>query len=466
MPPPAPTKPPPRKMVRELNTPNQTDGFYTELVNRQESYYQGNQPMKRGTPYSSAVGGSQRIVDLFPNGLWFTKEVRVGSEGGFGDTDNWAYWIWSSDTLAESASNAEIGYMEEVVAFPTFDRVYTVRRELYQAAPAVTVRAPLTALIGVNITAAGTGYTTASGTVGNASVVFVCAGGALISAIVTVEGDTITSGTSLTITGDGTGATATAIIQPASAVLVAQKKVEFDEGNPLSHEFVQIIRHYATLPGPVVTWDEYDEKTGTLVAFSRQVVAYGTAGSNLNSAGVYTAVTPINGVIEMLETRTVINKNAFPRSYGVSRKVDDLPMVLTTFTPVVFDDTNGNIVLADFYAVLTNYNYVHDVTVTEDWSNVPFTGLSASKFVETGFHWITPFGGGEIPPCLHPDLTVKASCSSGTVPAGYGRFYGAIAVSWTSAATSPTALSGTITLIDTQIEYKGGWLRHTETISI
>lgn len=452
-------------MVRELNTPNQNDGFYTELVNRNDNYFLANAPMKRGVQYKDAVGGNPSIPALFPAGLWFTKEVRVGSESGFGDTDEWVYWIWSSDTLAESATNSEDGFMEENLSFPTFDRVSTVRRELYDM-DGLTTGTPLTALIGVEITASGTAYTTASGTVGNASCVFVCSGGMLISAIVTIEGDSIPSGATITITGDGTGATATAIIQPAAAVLVAQKKVEFDEGNPLSHEFVQVVRHYACIPGPVLAGFEYDEKTGLMVPTARRLVAAGTAGTSLQADGHYDKITPVNSVYSWAEAVYVIDTSAFPRSWDVSRKIEELPLVLTTFTPVVFDDTNGNIVLADFYAVLTNYNYVHTVTITEDWSSTKFTGLSASVLVPTSFHWITPFGGGEIDPCLHPSLTIAASCAANTVPAGYGRYYDAINVSWNSPATSPASLSGTITLMDIQIEFKGGWLRHTETITI
>lgn len=461
-----PINPPPRKMVRELNTPNQNDGYYTELRDRQDSTYQQLMPMKRGTPYASIVGAEQRVIDLFPTGLWFTKEIKPGNSAQFGNTDQWVIWVWSTDTLAESQANAEIGYMEENIAFPKFDRVYTVRREIYEDAPTIATGSPLTALIAVTITNPGTDYTTASGSVGNATVEFVCANGQIISAVITNEGDHIASSDSLSITGDGTGATATAVIQPASAKLVAQRKVEFPEENPLSHEFVQVIDSYCTIPGPVISGNRYDDETGLLIPVSRQIVAAGTGGTSLQTDGSYATITPINSVLSLKDTDSVVNPSGFSRTYGVSRRVA-LPRVLTTFTPTIYKDTDGNIISANVFTQYTDYSGNYAITVFEDWKSTPFSGLTSAALITQGFQWSVPFGSGDVVESLHPALTITASSSAGLVPAGYGRFYDSFNITQTSLSTTPTSLSGsTIVLKDEQTHYKGGYLRYKESITI
>jgi hypothetical protein len=235
-----------------------------------------------------------------------------------------------------------------------------------------------------------------------------------------------------------------------------------------------LISLYGATTFPLLNSSEYDPDTGGILPSSSQIVAPTTNSTALGSNGQYTMVEAIDKWKSRKRTKTVTTTTggigvagpaAYPRTYTSFRHVA-LPRVLTTFTPLVLDDSSGNIVSAVFYANLTDYSGNHLVTITEQWSNVPFTGLSASPLVATAFEWITPFGGGSIPDCLHPLLEVKASCDSGVVPCGYLRYFNTISVDWVSLATSPSNLSGTITLSDEQEPFRGGFRRRTEQITI
>lgn len=280
-------------MVRDLKSANHADGFYWQLISRLSSVYQQNAPIKRGTKYSDLQGANQAVIDLYPNGLWFSEEIvplRSSEVGGM-PGERLVVWVWSSDWKAQSATNAVITYSSDGVAYPIYTRDYIIRRDEWTASQTIAVGTALTALIGVTITAAGTGYTTATGTVGNATVAFVCSGGALISAIVTNEGSGIASGAALTITGDGAGATATAVIQAATAILVSQEKRELPDDSNLSHEFIRAVRVYETLPGPIHRSDKWDEDArSTISTFTQRALdsAYTspTVGSTYSTGSI------------------------------------------------------------------------------------------------------------------------------------------------------------------------------------
>lgn len=249
--------PPPRKAIQEIRSPNSRTGFYTELVYREDPAFQKLNPIARGTPYASVIGADTRIIaEYASNPLYFCKEVRPGNSGSsdFGSSDLQVLWVWATQDLAQDSFNSEITYEADGVSFPAFAREYDIRRKDYEASPTLTPTTALTGLLSVAITAAGAGYTQAAGTIATgATAEAVCLNGAIIDWIVTNEGTGVASGAALAITGDGTGATATARIQPASAVLIQQKKLEIPTDNPRSHDYVRVVRIYATMPGPELT---------------------------------------------------------------------------------------------------------------------------------------------------------------------------------------------------------------------
>lgn len=277
-----PVTPPWRKPVLELNTPVQTTGFFTELVNRSDSAYQKVWPIPRGTPYANTLDANKEVIDQFSgNPLYFLKQVRPGntSASDYGSSDLAVIWLWATDQLAQDTFNADVTYDGDATDYPIFTREYDVRRKTWETTPTLAVNTAMTGLLSVNITNAGTGYTYATGTTatGATCVAVVLlgsdgSGGPIIDWVVTNEGTGVTNGAAITITGDGMGATATARIQPAGAVLVSQKKVELPEEHPRSHDYVRIARVYETLPGPWIPFTRYDENYGPIQGRRRAVL--------------------------------------------------------------------------------------------------------------------------------------------------------------------------------------------------
>lgn len=285
----SPISPPTERPIRELKSANHTDGLYWLLVSRESPLFQQNSPLKRGTKFSDLKVSNQESVAigaLHPAGLWFCEEIvplRSSDVGGM-PGERFVIWIFSSDWLAQSSTNAGITYSGESTAHPIFARDYFIRRDAWEAGQTIATLTALTALIGATITAPGTGYTYATGAVGTATLAAVCSGGAIIAWIVTKEGSAITSGAAITITGDGTGATATAVIQPATAVLVAQNKQELPADSNLSKEFVLVRRVYETLPGPLIPASDKDPLLGRIQIYT-QAVAYSGQRSEQTATG-------------------------------------------------------------------------------------------------------------------------------------------------------------------------------------
>lgn len=272
--------PPARFAVREFTTPNFADGFYTEVFKRTDPAYLSIQVPKRGTLYSTIQGSKQEVITQFPN-LYFLKETRLGN------SHEWVVWLWASDPAAEDSYNAEVTYAEDQLAFPTFKRPYTIRRDVWDATPApVAMYSPLSSLVAVQVGAQGSNYTPSTTTVSfsggsgsGAAATAIIAAGKVISIVVNNGGTGYTSAPTVTInsTSGGSGATATALIQPQGAIHVRQVKQEFPPDSPFRDQYVRVIREYRTLPGPVTT--EYIEhpQTSIPLIISNQEIAANTS---------------------------------------------------------------------------------------------------------------------------------------------------------------------------------------------
>lgn len=334
-------------MVQDLSEPSQKVGFFTELVNREDAAYQKVWPIERGTPYSNTLGAEQRVIDAFAdNPLYFLKQIRPGSTSSsdFGSSDLAVLWVWATDSLAQDSYNAEVTYEADGVLYPAFQRVSQIRRKDWEASPTIAPLTTLTGLLSVAITAAGTGYTYATGAAATGAeataVVLLGAGGVggpIIDWIVTKEGSGVTAGAALTITGDGAGATATARIQPASAVLVSQKKQELADGDPYSHDYVQIVRIYATLPGPTLTEVKINPETLAKVTVSktRKVTSAITPGVEVVTVGMitYNKVTSLEP-IDLNTSYEVITLQPLPDAHSFATAIQE-----TDYSPFQFPAT-------------------------------------------------------------------------------------------------------------------------------
>lgn len=281
-----PQLPPPDVMIRLLTTPNHGDGFYRELVDRDSPRFQKLSPIKRGTLYSECEGGDPRVNDAFPNLYFCSEQVPIGSNTVAGmQQREYVIWNWSSDQQADSSFNAEVTYLGESITNPVYARTYSIRRDEYEADPVLPVGAgtPLTALLGVKKIHGGINYTHAEATIlgpgeDTAKVEFVIADGAVVSGIVTQEGEGFDATSSIQVIGDGTGAEYALILQPPEAVLTSQRKLELGDGDPLQPEFVKVLRVWEVLPGPYLPFTRYDDNLGPIQGRRRAVLNTGQRG--------------------------------------------------------------------------------------------------------------------------------------------------------------------------------------------
>lgn len=274
-------------MIRLLTTPNHADGFYRELVSRDSPRFQKLSPIKRGTPYSICEGGDERVNAAFPNLLFCSEQVPIGSNTVAGmQQREYVIWNWSSNPLADSTYNAEVTYLGESITNPVYARTYGIPRDEYEANPVLPVGAgtPLTALLGVRKINGGNGYTKASATLlgpgaDTAKVEWVIGdNGEIVSGIVVEEGEGFDSTSSIQVIGDGVHAEYELILQPPEAVLTSQRKVELGDGDPLQPEFVKVLRVWEVLPGPWLPFTRYDENLGPIQGRQRAVLNTGQKG--------------------------------------------------------------------------------------------------------------------------------------------------------------------------------------------
>ncbi len=282
-----PTDPPPDKMVRTVLWEDHSVGFYSELVSRESARFQENSPMKRGKLYNSTIGSDQRVVDLYGTNLFFLREtVPLGGDIRGVENDKWVKWVWSSDHLADNSCGAKVEFFLEDIAYPVYTRETTEIRDHYEASPSVSPGSPLTALLYIKVTAAGSGYVetdtvvvTGTGT-GAAAQIVVNASGGITNVIMTNEGSGYTAAPAISVTSaTGSGATLEGIIQDQTAVLIHQEKQELPQDDPYQHEFVKIIRVYRRIQGPPLTGQKFDFKLGVPTPFSVREQAAGTGGA-------------------------------------------------------------------------------------------------------------------------------------------------------------------------------------------
>ena len=200
--------------------------------------------------------------------------VSQKEESGDGDKQ-YVRRVWATSQNAQEAHNLSLKYLEGSHAAPTYIRKYTILRSAY--AP-LTAGTPLTAVIGIALTAGGTGYLTAptvtfsggSGT--GATAIAQIRDGAVVALLLTAEGTGyVTTPTVAFSGGGGSGATATAAIQDQTAILIDQEAVP--EQGEMGNLFYSVTRVWQTLPGPATIRYEVDGETQSDVSVTKQMVA-------------------------------------------------------------------------------------------------------------------------------------------------------------------------------------------------
>lgn len=285
-----PQLPPPDKMIQELRTPNPSDVFFRELVSRESSRWQQNNPIKRGQKYSSLIGVDQRTADAFPELYFLSETVPIGSKTVAGMTQSdWVIWNWMTVPVGQSATNAEISALADAVTNPVYARLYTIRRSVYEASPTIATGTPLTALLGAKVINSGINYTQARvaliGPGSGGKITPVISGGVITHFLVERDGTGYDATSTMQVIGDGQDAQGQLIIQPIAAILTSQKKIEFPNEDPRSNEFVKVLRVYEVLPGPWIPFTRYDDDLGPIQGRRRAVLNIGQRGGFISPTG-------------------------------------------------------------------------------------------------------------------------------------------------------------------------------------
>lgn len=184
----------------------------------------------------------------------------------------------SEDDSPENWFNYAIKYSGDATTNPIYIRSYTVLRENYVEVPRGT---PLTAVVKLQVTNRGSGYTndpvpvvtiTGGGGTGATASAIVTPDGKIIGLQLLTEGSGYTSNPTVNITHpDGTGAVAIAVIQPAGAVLVKEELAKLDDVQ-LDSIFVRVHRIYEVLPGPWIPYSRWDDELGPIQGLKRAVL--------------------------------------------------------------------------------------------------------------------------------------------------------------------------------------------------
>lgn len=213
---------------------------------------------------------------------------------------NWrlAQRIYASDrATAEDTYNASISFSDEAKDYPIFVRDYLVRRSAEPAARRTRL-STLTGVINAVVTAGGQNYSSATivSATGGAGTGFeataLISNGVVVGIAITDEGSGYTSAPTLSITdtGGGSGATATASIQPTTALLVKEDVLRQPD-SPTDSLYVVVRRVYETLPGPLRSGQMFDRRIGLISEFTKQKTA---AGSSLGDP--FTEIEPLSSV--------------------------------------------------------------------------------------------------------------------------------------------------------------------------
>lgn len=318
--------------VKSYPTPNiHSDVVLTETWNTENAGEQW-QPLDPGTPHPNTRD--------YPGFMLARMEAIPGNE-------KWLRRIWVTDNVNQDLYNYAVKYVAEANGYPIFIRQYQELRATY--APRTKGMA-LQTVYKILLTAAGSGYTTppalaltgGAGSGAQAEAVL-NQDGTLAEVVLLQGGLSYTSAPAVGFSGGGgSGATASASIQPSGAILVSEEAQNYDPQDPSFNLYVQVMRVYKTLPGPLLT-GATQNPNGVAGTITTQDVAYG-AGADTGANVEHSTVTPTSSVEGKKETLTGVlfsrtdglgydGSRRFNEAFGlpqaVTVKVSDTPEIAT-----------------------------------------------------------------------------------------------------------------------------------------
>jgi hypothetical protein len=158
----------------------------------------------------------------------------------------------------------------------------------------------------------------------------------------------------------------------------------------------------------------FDEHTGIMLPVTQELVPAGTAGVDINAAGVYSEVSPINPFWSVKTTRKatgLVDEIVYD-----SVKSYPWPAVLESieFFTVEAKGDSGNYVSKYGYhfELKEAYSGPCDAHITEGWSLTPPTAVATAAMQPKSITWDFVLFRGSIPRCLHPAFTITETVGS------------------------------------------------------
>ena len=266
--------------------------------------------------------------------------------------------IWATDRLAQDAYNAALKYASASASHRIYIRKSTTIQPSDLANLSKVAGTALDSVIGLAITAGGSGYTTAtlsfSGGNGTGAAGKVqLRGGVVVGILLTAGGTGYTSAPTVTVVGDGASATVTAYVQDQAAILIDQSAVPTE--GPMGNLFYDITRVYMTLPGPVLTAWKIDGETQTAVQVDTQLVAKAASHSYVNPDG--STSTNTYATVPPTQTSGTLVKSAGTITFNATSTDGDTFILLTpNGTSTTFEmDSNRVVGVASSGGLLTFY---------------------------------------------------------------------------------------------------------------
>lgn len=325
-------------IVRDFPTPEILDGLLVERWDVNKGSYS---PLPVGT----------RIPEGFDSAYAGYELVHQKTSGDFRFVDR----FWCNPAVNQDIYNAEEDNDAQDATKPIFTRRYVERRPIVER----TMGTALKAVIGAVVTASGSGYGVAptvafsgGGGTGAAAQAIIYRG-VVVYLRITAEGSGYTSAPAITITavaGDaGSGATGTATIQPATAVLTVEKVDKLPAEDPRFGLYDVVTRIYTTLPGATLIEPHYDEKTNTVIttAKTRKLTSAITPGAEDIAVGSdhFVQITSAEP-IDALTSYEVVVLQPQPVAHDLASafvtKVDYVPFEFpATLDVALYQSTNG-----------------------------------------------------------------------------------------------------------------------------
>lgn len=277
-----PADPTPLSTGWELNlSPEILDEAVTEIVDSENS---------PGSYVRLAPGTPHPNQELYPGLIFLTQKTLSHDKVQ-------RYWTTPA-YVAQDLYNYELDYVSDSPDHPIYVRRYKTRRDQYQALPVTTT---LTGVWNVRIDNPGSGYDpdqpptvtiagTGSGALADA---LVNPDGTLSWIRIRAEGSGYTATPTVTIDAPSAGvtATATATVQSTSCYLLKQQTNNFPEDDPRFALFLIETRLFHTLPGPVLTTWEFQERIDKYVKIEKQLILKSAVPADPNDAALDDGVT-------------------------------------------------------------------------------------------------------------------------------------------------------------------------------